>query len=153
MMKANLMVAMVCAVAALTLIGCPTAPGTFELWVINTSGEVTVTNVKLVDNANEDNNVEFSEDLAASMARVSTNIPLGAFEGGTITVEVTGETSGDILEDVDAEVSIPDSVQSGSVFIVVLSGDNILTFDADYIPLEDMSKGELMFRNHLLGAI
>ena len=139
--------------AAVTLSGCPTAPGTFEVWVVNTSGQVTVTNVALVDNANAENTREFSADLAPNTARVSTNIPLGAFRDGTITVEITGETGGEVFEDVDAEVNIPDAIQSGSVLVIVVSGNSVLNFNAEYVPLEDASKGELMFRNHLLGAL
>ncbi len=146
-------IAALCTVAAFTFTGCPTVPGTFEVWVVNTSGTVTVTNVKLVNDADMDDFREFPADQDPATARVLTNVPLGDLEGNTITVEVTGETGGQVLEDVDADIRVPDALQSGSVLVIVLGGDNIVSFSGEYIPLEDASKGELMFRNHLLGAL
>lgn len=152
MTKTKTLLAALCTIAALTLTGCPTAPGTFEVWIVNTSDEITVANVKLTDNENMDNVREFSEDLGTNRSRVLSNIPLGDFDGGTITVDITGENA-QIIEDVSTSVNVPDEIQSGLVLVIVVSGDNVLNFDADYVPLDDASKGELMFRNHLLGGI
>lgn len=152
-MKANAMKIMgmvvVTVLAGTILTGCPQQLGTFEVWVINTSNNVTVTNVKITNDADTDVTKEFPEDLAVNRGRVIGNIDADPFEGSTVTIEIDGKTGGDFLEDVGTSVTVPTAVSAGDVIVVVVRGNSILDYDSKYVPLEDASKGMLLMRQHV----
>ena len=135
--------------AALTLSGCPTAPGTYAVWLVNTSDSFTVTNLKVVDTEDPANLREYPDDIAPNTTRVINNLPLGAFQGRTIRVEIDGEGDGEIFNDGDFDVTIPDAVESGSVYVIAVRGNNTFDFAAEYVPLDDASKGALILKGYM----
>lgn len=138
--------------AATLLTGCPERQDVFDVWILNTSNNVAVTNVKITNTADEDKLQEFPEDLAPNMGRVIADIEASPFEGGTVTLAIQGETGGEILENVDATVLVDEPIREGSVVAVVVRGNSVLDFDAEFVPLEDSSKGLMLLRQHLRGT-
>lgn len=141
------------AAAALTassalLTGCPGGGIlTYEIWLVNSS-DFRITNVKVVDDSDANTFVEFADDLAAGRTRIIDTIPVGDFEGSTVTIEIDAETGDGVLEQAEFNVNIPDEVQEGSVIVLSITGGNILTFNAEYVPLEASSQGK-----HLLDSL
>lgn len=147
-MKTILMTSMVTA-AAFALSGCPTAPGTYAIWLVNTSDAFTVTNVKVVDTEDAANAREYPDDVATNTTHVVNNVPLASFQGKTIRVEIDAEADGQLFDDGDFDVTIPGEVRSGDVYVIVVRGDNVLNFGAEYVPLSDASKGQLLMKGIL----
>jgi hypothetical protein len=132
---------------SVTLTGCPGGGlVTYEIWLVNSS-DFRVTNVRVVDDSNQENVREFPDDLAANRTRIIDNIPLGDFEGGTVTVEIDAETGDGILEQAEYNVNVPDKIEAGRVVVISIAGNNILNFNADYVPLEAASQGKLLVEN------
>ena len=130
----------------LAMTGCPLGP-TFEIWVINTSDQAVVANVR-VSSMSSDAVVEFPEDLPANTARVISDIDATPFEGGGIVIDIDGDAGDGIFEE-SATVSIESALMSGDTYPIVVSGDNVLTYNAEYVPLEAASKGLLVLRKDL----
>jgi len=134
----------VCVFAALALSGCPggNRDETFEIWLINTSDAVTIVNTTVTDDANTDVQSEFPEDLPPQTARVIDDISTEDFAGDTVTIGLAGEDKGLVGGDPDATVSVPETIQDGTVLVIVASGDGGLSaFTAEYVPLDASSKG------------
>ncbi len=149
MTKKSLVAAALLGGASLGLSGCPTAPGTYAIYLVNTSDSFTVTNLRVVDTSDASQFEEYPDDVAPNRTHVINNIPLDVFAGDTIRVEIDAETGGDIFDDGEFDVTIPDVVESGSVFVIAVSGDISLNFGAEYVALDDSSKGALITKGYL----
>lgn len=132
---------------ALFATGCPLLPPVFEIWLVNTSGSITVTNLKLTSHATGAV-IEFPEDLAPNTTRVIARIDASEFLEDGLTIEVEGESGGAIFEE-KAEVVIDAPLMSGDTLPLVVSGNSFLTFSVEYVPLEASSKGLLLLRQGL----
>ena len=141
------------AVLALGLSGCPLLlPDSYDIWIVNTSNAATITNVKLISNVDPNQVIEYPEDQAPNSTRVIENVRLDQLPPGTISVEITGDNGQEPFDDVDATVNVPDTLEDGMTIVLAVTGNSILDFGAEYVPLEEASKGMLMLRKHTLKA-
>lgn len=140
----SLATAGVLSVGCLSLAGCPTAPGTYALWVVNTSDAFTIQNIRVVDTNDPENVAEYPDDQAPNTTRTVNNLLLEDFEGKTVRVEIDAQAEGQLFDDGEFDVTIPGTIESGTVLVVVVRGDNVLNFGAEYVPVEDASKGRLL---------
>lgn len=136
-------------VLALGLSGCPLLPDTFDIWIVNTSDNVIITNVKVISNVDPTKTIEYPEDQAVNTTRVIENIPLEDLPAGTVSIEITGDNGQEPFDDVDATVDVPDALADGLTVLVAVTGNNILDFGAEYVPLDASSKGMLLMRTHM----
>lgn len=139
-------------VFALGLSGCPPLLDTFDIWIVNTSNNVTITNVKVISNVDPTKTLEFPEDQAANTTRVIENVRLSDLPAGTISIEITGDNGFEPFDDVDTTVDVPDTLQDGLTIVLAVTGNTILDFGAEYVRLDDASKGMLMMRKQMLNG-
>jgi hypothetical protein len=141
----------VCACAAVSfgLFGCSPLGGSFDIWIINTSGSMMVTNVKVTNSGNSQVAKEFPEDQAIATARMIADIPARDFAGNTAIVDITGNNGGSILANVSATVNIPTVIEDGTAIVVVVSGGS-LNYKAEYVPVVKSSKALQLLRDKAL---
>jgi hypothetical protein len=137
---------------ALMLTGCPGSQESFDIWLLNTSDNVTLTNIRIVNESDTSVEQEFPEDLATNTGRVVGDIDASPYANSTLSIEVNGETGGEILENVDTTVTTSQPIAAGDIIVVVVRGNSVLNYDAEIVPLESGSKGMLLLRQHLRGA-
>jgi len=134
----NALAGVVSLVVAVLLAGCP-SPKTFEIWLINGSGNFSVTSVKIADTEKEKTTQELitDEGVPVSKIRLVKGLDVTPFEGKSLTVTVTGHASGfTVNPEVSVVVTTP--IQSGAV-VPILVTDALLSIGVHYVPLESSS--------------
>ena len=85
--------------------------------------------------------------MEADTMRTLPPTPQEPFAGETVTVVLTGSTDG-IVDSAETMVTLPGTLAPGEVIPILVSGENALSFDAEYIPLDQTSKLRQQLKAH-----
>lgn len=139
--------ALVLAAGALLAAGCPRRPPTFEVWLLNTSSQATLSSMKITAGT-YGAGLTLAADLPPKSARVFSGLDAARFGGPEVVVEVTGTTG---LQTVRGSLALAGPLADGDTLPVVASGNAAQTFRVEHAPLEPASKGLLMMRKDFAG--
>ena len=98
-------------------VGCPSSGSVIEIWLVNDSGEFSITSAVIT---NDSDNSQSQELVSGNVAPNSTRLIVLA------TVEQFAE----------ATVSINEAIVNGGIYPIVVKGDSAITYDAEYVPTD-----------------
>lgn len=135
-----------CVTVLAVLSGCPEGP-TVEAWVFNTSDDGTVIRISFI-NQQTDERTDYDVEVPPNTARIVPDIPAGAFVGSPVRVLVRS-AFGPEAETGSDNAGVDEVLEDGATLPLITTGNSVLSHRAEYLPLEEGSKGLLMLRKHL----